>query len=803
MKKLLPYILILIILVGLFSLGGQKAEASEYSECRDAAFRQAGLVGPANTNAALLRCNGLQGSPAGSTTPVADANKVAADAQKLKQQGENGITNNLNSCEIISTSPHLNGCFEWLISKIFYEIPAFLLSIVGNFFNIIVSLTLSSTLYGSSFIGNAWTIVRDFSNIFFILVLLYIAVQTILGMGHETKKMIVHVIIMALLINFSMFFTKVIIDSSNILAQVFYNKIQVGAINYIPAVSLRNAGVQDKDISGSMMKYFDPTQVLTKEFFDKFKKTSNTASVKGALVSAAGGALVGSWIPIIGTGVGAVAGVVGYAISSSDSQIPTGIIVGLLLVAGLILIFATYCFFIAALAFLSRMIELWILIIFSPFAFMSSTIPLLKKISYIGWEEWFHRVLKLSFMAPVFLFFLYLIFTIIQSNIFAGLMDRPAKDQSWMESLILMVIPALVILILLKKATDFAKKASGELGSMVMKGAGLALGLAGGVGIGLAAKGLQATAGAASSMASNSKWLNKYEASGKFGGQIMGRTARYLKGSEFDLRTGVAGGALKLMEGATGIRTSKILSTPGGYEGDRKRAEAKRQKRNEELGVHEDEKLRQDLNNSEEDLQEMMHHVAKDFAFLDDELKDARQKKSDAEKGSQKENDAIADIARLEQVKKDIKSGVATSYVGADEQTVKVDAVTVQHGANKGKNIKDMKGVIIPKQKQAIEEEENKRTLAYADYVEGTGTVFNQVRNAFRRIPFMSEAGDSQAARRAAASKLRRGVKAKSEKEEHGHGGESSFLEHVIATAAVTAVTHDEPPKGDAHPPAH
>ena len=425
--RIIPYFLILIILVGLFSPMAQVHAA---------------------------------------TTPAA-----APDT--------GGIGNNLNSCRIIGI-PHLNGCYEQIISWIFYEIPSFLLGVAGNFFNVIISLTLSSNLYEkATFVGNAWTVVRDLSNIFFILVLLYVAIQTILGMGHETKKIIVQVIVMALLINFSMFFTKIVIDSSNILALVFYNKITVSATgNYIPVVSVKNSGVQDKDISGAMMRYFDPTKVLSKEFFDKFRKTTYSISAKGALASAGAGALMGSWIPIIGTGVGAAIGTVGYFISSSSNDIPTGIVIGFILSAGLIISFAAYAFFIAGLSFLSRMIELWILIIFSPFAFMSSTLPKLSSSGYIGWDAWIKRLLKLSFMAPVFMFFLYLIFMIIQSNIFTSLVDRAEANQGWMETIILMIIPALVILILLYKTTKFAKEASGELGSMVIGGAKLVAGLA-------------------------------------------------------------------------------------------------------------------------------------------------------------------------------------------------------------------------------------------------------------------------------------------------------------------------------------
>src|SRR3989338_11711984 len=153
--------------------------------------------------------------------------------------------------------------------------------------------------------------------------------------------------------------------------------------------------------------------------------------------------------------------------------------IALIFVSGAVMLFAAYAFFIAGISFLGRLIELWILIIFSPFAFMSFSVPLLEKVEYIGWDAWSKRLLAVSFMAPIFMFFMYLIFMIIKSNIFISLVARPDPDkQLWMETIILMVIPALIILILLMKATNYAKKSSGVLGEALMSGAKIAGGLA-------------------------------------------------------------------------------------------------------------------------------------------------------------------------------------------------------------------------------------------------------------------------------------------------------------------------------------
>mgnify|MGYP003532565324 FL=1 len=145
-------------------------------------------------------------------TPVPPAN--ISEFQKTIDGGCAGIWNS-----------SFNGCFLKFLYYVIFAIPSGLLIIAAYFFNILISLVIQSSMYDHGFIDKAWVVVRDLSNIFFILILLYVAIKTVLNMGgHETKSMITSVIIMAVLINFSLFFTKIVIDSSNILALIFYNR---------------------------------------------------------------------------------------------------------------------------------------------------------------------------------------------------------------------------------------------------------------------------------------------------------------------------------------------------------------------------------------------------------------------------------------------------------------------------------------------------------------------------------------------------------------------------------------------------
>lgn len=76
---------------------------------------------------------------------------------------------------------------------------------------------------GSNFVMAGWRTIRDVCNLFFIFILLWTALQTILGLSHGTTKAVVNIVLAALLINFSATVTRVVIDSGNVLALTFYN----------------------------------------------------------------------------------------------------------------------------------------------------------------------------------------------------------------------------------------------------------------------------------------------------------------------------------------------------------------------------------------------------------------------------------------------------------------------------------------------------------------------------------------------------------------------------------------------------
>ena len=97
-----------------------------------------------------------------------------------------------------------------------------------------------SNLATGSPIGDAinvvWELIRDICNLAFIFGFIYVGIRTIIDADSSaTKRMLASIIIGALLINFSLFFAKIIIDVGNYIAVEIYNTLTTGGTTDISA----------------------------------------------------------------------------------------------------------------------------------------------------------------------------------------------------------------------------------------------------------------------------------------------------------------------------------------------------------------------------------------------------------------------------------------------------------------------------------------------------------------------------------------------------------------------------------------
>ncbi len=245
----------------------------------------------------------------------------------------------------------------------------------ANIFSVAVKLSLSSTAYGLDFITTGWTKVRDIANMFFIFILIYIAVMIILSAdtGH-TMQTLAFVIFIALIINFSFFFTRVVIDAGNIVALQFYNAIQAPTMaqagQSTTAGGLVNAAVSGvsgqlgntKDLTFSIMNAIQVQNILSTPSFVNFYRSKDFFSDLIAL---------------------------------SFTYICVGAILFILAAA----------FLTAGVKFLLRMVVLWFMIIVSPLALIAKTMHQFEKY----YNDWQDALIKHAFYPVVFLFIFWML----------------------------------------------------------------------------------------------------------------------------------------------------------------------------------------------------------------------------------------------------------------------------------------------------------------------------------------------------------------------------------------------------------
>lgn len=113
-----------------------------------------------------------------------------------------------------------------IIAEILFWINAFLGSLATTMFSILVWAFSWNEVLDVEAVQTGWGIVRDFANMFFIVVLLLIAFGTILRIEqYNYRKLLPGFVIMAILINFTQVFAGIFIDLSNIIMFTFTDKI--------------------------------------------------------------------------------------------------------------------------------------------------------------------------------------------------------------------------------------------------------------------------------------------------------------------------------------------------------------------------------------------------------------------------------------------------------------------------------------------------------------------------------------------------------------------------------------------------
>lgn len=343
-------------------------------------------------------------------------------------------------------------------------LPNLFAQVSGMVLDYVVWYNLESSTWTSqdtaeSFVVKGWKITRDFSNLLFIFALFAVAFSLILNgagtserplFGLDPKRTIARVILMALLINFSFFMCRSIIEISNLFGNTFYGSIT----ETMKKNGQDPSGTQDQNQTLETSK---DANSIKKQLGSTSSFYTNVAGIRS--ISLAVISKVNPQQLMLGTiGSEKLTGS-GFFWKSYDS----GVYVLLLFVAwivGIFNFFLVYLFISSAIFLVSRVFGLYFLIILSPIAFVSTTIPSLQAKEYFGFDDWFKQLVGLAFCLPIYLFFFWLGIQFLSFGI-----DTTSKMGYIAAAAVIMVKLAMMgaVLIFGKK---IAKDMSGKIGAM-------------------------------------------------------------------------------------------------------------------------------------------------------------------------------------------------------------------------------------------------------------------------------------------------------------------------------------------------
>ena len=111
------------------------------------------------------------------------------------------------------------------LSNFFIGLAGALLSWAINL-NISIPLTHCATAFSGCLVDSGWSMARDLANMFFILALVMIAFATILGIeSYGMRRMLVPLILIALVINFSQVLIGAVVDFASVFMQIFAEQL--------------------------------------------------------------------------------------------------------------------------------------------------------------------------------------------------------------------------------------------------------------------------------------------------------------------------------------------------------------------------------------------------------------------------------------------------------------------------------------------------------------------------------------------------------------------------------------------------
>lgn len=381
---------------------------------------------------------------------------------------------------------------------------------VNQTFNFILTITVRDFSHYLNLPGikAAWGVARDLVNVSLLFVLLYAAIGLIMNLSSiDSKRIVTRVILVALLVNFSFFFTGTIIKASNTVAVFLYDKANTGGTS-------QTFGKGTPDISSKLIQ----------GFMTEPKTSSEPGEYRMEYT-------------------------LGNIIGSFASQIALILITSIALGAAVIM-------------FSVRFVKLLLLAVLSPLAFLGATITGFK--GHAG--KWLSSLISMCIFPVIFLIFLYMVTQLAVATDTWGFPQNAAGPSALITSIVIGVLINGLMIAGLIAANELGATGAGwatsklkGMGDSVKGWAGRTTGRATFGTLGYTG---QNTVGRLGRRIADSESLKKLASSGGVGGWFGRRALRASDSaakSSFDVR------ATKLGQ-ATGISQLGKAGGKGGYD---------------------------------------------------------------------------------------------------------------------------------------------------------------------------------------------------------------------------------------------
>ncbi len=327
-----------------------------------------------------------------------------------------------------------------------------------------------------------WTVIRDVANMGFIFMLLYSSIMTIVGRDKDTKGLIVKMVIAAVLVNFSLFFTKVIIDVTNLLALTFYKAIAPGAL--LGPQNFLNAGLSNGIIDA----------LGTQKLWQMYGSIDSSVVLTSAVMTI------------------------------------------------IVLIVTTFIFSAMAVMFIVRYVALIFVLVLSPIMFLSMVFPGLSGYA----SKWKSTLIGQAVFAPVFMLMTWVTVILIQgisATVFTGMTSESLGNALSSTSFTVGAVPTLVnyvmIIIFLIASFTISKGVADQADGNINKLGKWAMGFAGGATAGTVGwAGRKSIGWTGSKIAENPNLINATKQSGMAGAgaRLALYASKKAQSGSFDLR---------------------------------------------------------------------------------------------------------------------------------------------------------------------------------------------------------------------------------------------------------------------------